>query len=125
MEATFTAKDALEDGGFVEVVTDVEVSAEPEPMPEPASQGGPLTMQELTERAMKPVGRNAPTVINGAPYYTVTQFARIANTWPSVISRMLKKDEYKGCVRVAGRPFVPESYVQEYMQKRLRTWEGA
>ncbi len=123
MDAIFASRDVLEEGVFDAADKLVEVSAEPEPA-EPKTEG-PLTMQELTERAMKPVGRNAPTVINGAPYYTVTQFARIANTWPSVISRMLKKDEYKDCVRVAGRPFVPESYVHAYMQKRLKTWEEA
>lgn len=64
--------------------------------------------------------KDSPLMLEGVPYYTVTQFARLVGKDVSRISYLVNHPEHKKhiqCMRKSGRPLIPHREVVRFMER--------
>lgn len=71
--------------------------------------------------------KDSPLMLEGVPYYTVTQFARLVGKDASRISYLVNHPEHKKhiqCMRKAGRPLIPYREVARFVQREAGITTG-
>ena len=71
--------------------------------------------------------KDSPLMLEGVPYYTVAQFARLVGKDASRVSYLVNHPEHKKniqCIRKAGRPFIPHCEVVRFIQREAGITAG-